>query len=166
MVSSGSWFLVKNVPFPSDILVRIKIFTEWVLSSSLQVPQALHGTYCIYPVLWDAMCSNVEDFTFFNFISLFSSFLPCFLYMLWFSSCHQKKWWHMHLQRCLSLDPECAFKAKLSVLVHFGALLYPVKLSGSAGSGFFHMKNRRPATCLIQFTANGHSLNWSQSYPK
>lgn len=73
---------------------------------------------------------------------------------------------HTHLQGCLSLDPECAFKAKLSVLVHFGALLCLLKLSVNAGSGFFHMKNCRPGACLIQFDANGHSLNWTQSYPK
>lgn len=90
------------------------------------------------------MCSNVEDFTFFNFISLFSSFLPCYLYTLLVNSCKKKPKTKtqkpnqnkksqnkkkskptMHPHDCLSLHPECAFKVKLSKL--FGTLVCSVK---------------------------------------
>lgn len=109
------------------------------------------------------MCSNVEDFTFFSFISPFSSFLPCFLSILWVNSCHKKN--HIvHLREALSLDPTCALKAKLFVPMHFDALFCPAKLLGSAGNGFFHMKNCTPGICLIHFCCKWalHSLYRSQ----
>lgn len=69
----------------------------------------------------------------------------------------------MHLHECSRLDPECAFKAKHSVPVHFGALVCPMKLSGSAESGFFHMKNCRPGTCLTHFGCEWALALWDSS---
>lgn len=148
MVSSGSWFLVKNVPFPSDILVRIKIFTEWVFiqqftgpsgspQNILYTPSAL-GMPCV--AMWTTSPSSI----------LFHS-SPAFCHVIfthcWLILVKKKKMIRiMHRHDCLSLHPERAFKAKLSK--QFGALVCSVKLFVSAGSRL-PLKNGRAETCLI-----------------
>lgn len=170
MVSSGSWFLVKNVPFPSDILVRIKIFTEWVFiqqftgpsgspQNILYIPSAL-GMPCA--AMWRTSPSSI----------LFHS-SPAFCHVI-FTHCWLilvkkkkkiKKIHTMHLRDCLNLYPECAFKAKLSK--QFGALVCSVKQTKVWECWKQHWKMAEQIHASDNLVANGHSpVGHKQSYPK
>lgn len=67
---------------------------------------------------------------------------------------------HLH-DACLSLDQEHAFKASIvSACMLWFAVLTSLR---STETGFFHMKNCRPGTCLTHFSCKCSFNSWVET---